>query len=263
MGSRMIILLAPSKTMDFDTPVPSSFVSQKPLFEREARVLVNASLGLGDSFDNVFSISDKLGAKTRLELEEWGSGAKKPALWAYIGDVYAGLGISSVLEASYGYVHDTIRVISGLYGYVRPGDLIERYRLEMKTRLSGEWGSSLYDFWGSKIADEIVKDIGPSGTIINATSQEYMRSIKKFLPPGITVITPKFLQEYEDGTRKDVTVYTKISRGLLARYLAMHRIRTPDALTGFDLQGYSHELEDDDFDLVYTRDFTPFTLDQD
>lgn len=237
--NKLIILLAPSKTMDFSVMTPGWVDQTKPLFMPEAEQLVERSLAIQD-FNKAFGVSDKLGQKTRAELELWGSGPKKQAFWAYTGDVYRGLGIDSLSQEEQPAIRHKLRVISGLYGYVRPTDMIERYRLEMKTKISGSPEPNLYRYWGDKIARAMIEDLDAGGLVVNATSVEYSSSVLKYLPESIRVITPKFLQQYPDGRTKDITVYTKVARGELARYAVVNDVCNDSDLMGFNLSGYKY-----------------------
>ncbi len=226
--------------MDFETPAASWAGSSGPLFLDEAQKLRDAALKQKD-FDKTFMVSQKLGAKTRAELQQWGGGPSKQALWAYRGDVYDGLDIDSLAPKHKEKLEESIRVISGLYGYVRPTDTIERYRLEMRTKIAGEWGSNLYDFWGNKIVEALLAE--SPDFIVNATSEEYMKSIRKFLPPDLPIITPKFLQIYPDGSKKDVTIFTKRARGVFARWAITCGAHKAEELNRFSLDGYIFDIE--------------------
>lgn len=247
----MIILLAPSKTMDFTQPVNKP--KSSPLFLKEAHIIANTVSKMNNKdFQYVAAISDELTAKTLDKFAKWGTSGnpKQRAMQAYVGTVYDGLSFKSWNLDDIDFAQKHLRILSGLYGYVRPCDLIEQYRLEMQTKLPVSESKDLYSFWNSKIADQIIKD--QPNFILNATSNEYMKSIRKYLPKDLQIIAPKFLEE-KSGKLKDVTIYTKVMRGIFTSWIIKSKITTVEELKSFNFGYlYSPELSSKD-ELVFTK----------
>ena len=232
----MIILLAPSKTMDFTGLVNKP--KSDPLFIKEAQQIVS-SVSECDNFQELAKTSDKLTTETLTKFEKWGSGPVQRAMQAYVGIVYDGLNFKSWNLEDIDFAQKHLRTLSGLYGYVRPCDLIEQYRLEMQTKLPVGDNNNLYSFWGDKIAKALLAD--KPKFIVNVTSEEYTKSVRKFLPKNLPMITPKFVEQ-KDGKLKDITIYTKTMRGIYASWLVKSKITNIESLKEFNF-GYKYNAE--------------------
>jgi cytoplasmic iron level regulating protein YaaA (DUF328/UPF0246 family) len=181
--------------------------------------------------------------------------AEKPAALAFAGDTYQGLEAGSLDADEMAFAQEHLRILSGLYGVLRPLDAIQPYRLEMGSRLKTGRGSSLYDYWGDRIAQALNAQAEALGTdvLINCASQEYFGAVDlNALKPR--VITPVFLEE-KNGEAKIVSFYAKKARGAMARFIIQHRLTSPEGLRDFDSGGYAYRPDLSDGDRwVFLRD---------
>jgi hypothetical protein len=178
----------------------------------------------------------------------------KQAILAFKGDVYQGLDAESFSAADFKFAQQHLRILSGLYGLLRPLDLMQPYRLEMGTKLVTDRGKNLYEFWGDIITDGLNKQLGKikSGTLVNLASNEYFKSVK---PKNIAgeIVTPQF-KEYKNGEYKMIGIYAKRARGLMARYIIQNQLTRPEALKDFSEEGYSFNKKlSAGNSLVFTR----------
>jgi uncharacterized protein len=256
----MLILLSPAKSLDFDRPPPSTETT-RPALLADAQQLAGqlrefppAQLG------RLMGISDKLAAQVADQYEQWEraptTSRAKPALFAYRGDVYAGLDADTFTTKNIEFAQNHLRILSGLYGVLRPLDLIQPYRLEMATPLKTSRGRDLYEFWGDRITRELEQALRASGgeTIINLASNEYFKVIDaKAL--GLRVVTPTF-KDKKDGKYRFLTFYGKRARGQMARYLIQRRLKRPDSLKkSYEVDGYQFNGElSSETEWVFTRD---------
>jgi hypothetical protein len=243
----MIILLSPAKSLDFDSPAPD--VQPTPLrFEAEAGRLVRSAARLSKArLKQIMPVSDALIDLNYSRYRGFHDQPERPAAFAFNGDVYSGLAARSLDEAAIAYAQDHVRILSGLYGVLRPLDNIRPYRLEMGTRWAPRH-PSLVAFWGDRIAHAISEDLSAtqSNTIINLASQEYFAAADKGLKKrGIRVVTADFRQQGPDGLRF-ISFEAKRARGMAARYLCEHRHTDPEALKGFDSDGYRFDPQTSD-----------------
>jgi cytoplasmic iron level regulating protein YaaA (DUF328/UPF0246 family) len=256
----MLMVVSPAKNLDFESAVPVSDFTQPTLLE-DAKELVQTCKQLAPSdLASLMKISDKLSI---LNAERFSSfqtpftqDNARQALYAFNGDVYAGLDAQSLSEDEVQFAQGHLRILSGLYGLLRPLDLMQAYRLEMGTKLDNTRGKSLYEFWGSSITDELNQAIDeqPEGdkVLVNLASNEYFSSVKK-KDLNATIITPQFKDE-KNGKYKIISFYAKKARGLMARYIIQNKITSVDELRGFDLSGYVYSAEDStDTDLIFKR----------
>jgi len=255
----MIILLSPSKTIN-PKPVEADVQPTQPRFVDEAEQLVGSVNTLGTKLASVLDVSDKLAEMNRERFAEWSAQPTKEqgsmAAWTYRGETFFGLSIEEMSDEARAYAQDHVRIVTGLYGLLRPQDVIMPYRLEMKTKLNGAWGKNLYEFWGSKLSKEI--EIQKPEFVLNCASVEYSKAIAKHLPKSIAVITVKFLSHSKTGLRSKM-VFAKYSRGLMARWAVENRITDPQDLKNFDVEGYEYNAEHSDestYAFVSPPDFT-------
>ena len=254
----MLTVISPAKTLDFDTPTVTDAYTQ-PAHLTQSRKLVRRLRELSAAdISKLMSVSDNLAELNQQRFKQWKTPFKpenaRQALFAFKGDVYLGLDAYSMTTEDVEFAQDHLRILSGLYGLLRPLDLMQAYRLEMGTRLDTEQGSNLYQFWDDRITRSLNQELkqSKSQTLVNLASGEYFKSIKpKQLEAEI--ITPAF-KEYRDGQYKFIQFYAKKARGLMARYLIDKKIDDPAALKGFDYAGYSYRPElSDDHEWVFTR----------
>ncbi|MDN5819817.1 MAG: YaaA family protein [bacterium] len=248
----MISLLTSSKTMDFNQPAPNFVSPTNLLFPEEAKT-IQARLACysSDALAKLMNISSQLSTNvTGLYTEP--SGKRKPAIYAYRGDVYRGFGADSLDRGDMDWANRHILIPSGLYGLVRPYDEIEQYRLEMKTKLELDKQKSLYGFWGDKLAKYVES---MDDTVLVLASNEYAKAVVPKLSADIRVVEVHFKDRAKNGHIKTVPIYSKIMRGVMARYIVKNRVNDTASLRDFAEQGYVFdEAQSADNKLVFYRD---------
>ena len=247
----MLIVLSPAKKLDFDSENLHGD-AEVPRLLKETRKLVKTAKTLkAEDLKAMMGISDNLADLNVKRFKAFKTpftpANARPALDAFQGDVYVGLDAASLDEESRSFANETVRILSGLYGLLRPLDLMQAYRLEMGVKFANERGPNLYHFWGDLIARELNKDMkgDPDPVLINLASGEYFKSIQQKALKA-RVITPVF-QEVKDGRAKVISFLAKKARGLMTRYAIDNRISDPEALKGFAEAGYHYcpDLSDD------------------
>lgn len=243
----MIILLSPAKSLDFDSPIPTVEPSP-PRFEPETERLVRSAARLTKAkLKQIMPVSDALIDLNYGRYRGFFDQPERPAAFAFNGDVYSGLAARTLEEPALEFAQRHVRILSGLYGLLRPFDNIRPYRLEMGTRWAPRH-TSLVSFWGDRIADAVADDLADasSDTVINLASQEYFAAADKGLKKrGLKVITADFRSQGPDGPRF-VSFDAKRARGMAARFMCEHRHDSPEALKGFDSDGYRFDPEASD-----------------
>ena len=254
----MLTVLSPAKTLDFDTPTGSDAYSQPAQLTQSRKLIRRLRDFSADDLARLMKVSNGLAEQNRQRFRQWKTPFKpdnaRQAIFAFKGDVYVGLDAYSLKPDDVEFAQDHLRILSGLYGLLRPLDLMQPYRLEMGTRLDTEEGSNLYQFWGDRITLALKRDLEESGsrTLVNLASGEYFKAVKPArLEAGI--VTPAF-RDYRDGEYKFIQYYAKKARGLMARYIVDRRIDDPEGLKDFDYEGYRYNasLSNGD-DWVFTR----------
>lgn len=238
----MLILLSPSKTQDFETPAPThaysaaALLSESELLVKELRKLSSKAIGrLMDVSEKIANLNHARFAQFKTPFTTRNA---KQAVFAFRGDVYDGLDADSLDKDALDFAQAHIRILSGLYGVLKPLDLIQSYRLEMKIKLKNPRGKDLYAFWGDRLAAELAQELQQteSSIIINLASEEYFKAVDlKVL--GATVITPQF-KEKKGKIYKMIGLFAKKARGRMARYIAQRGITHPEALQFFAEDGY-------------------------
>ena len=238
----MIIVISPAKTLDFD-PINVG-LSTSPSFLDESKILIS-ELQEKEPKDiaSLMSLSDKLATLNYDRYQNWevqrqlNSNAKQ-AMFVFQGDVYKGLEADTFNEVDIEFSQKHLRILSGLYGSLRPLDVVEPYRLEMGTKLLNPKGKNLYEFWGEKITDMIVNEISENGsdTLINLASEEYFKSLSD-IKNKVNVISPIF-KDYKNGQFKIISFYAKKARGLMTKFIIQNQITDPKDLINFNLDGY-------------------------
>ena len=237
----MIILLSPSKTMSKREAPP--FKATIPAHIEDSQRLVETVRKLDSKLGKTLGVSEKIAELNRGRYAEWSVDAHssaKPTLYAFASDVYNGLAAFDMNEQQVAFAQQHLRILSGLYGLLKPSDAIMPHRLEMSTRLAGEWGKNLYEFWGDNLADEIMES-KPS-FILNCASDEYFKSVAKHLPSSIEVVTPRFLHDSGNGPRAKMT-FAKYTRGLMARWAIENQISNAEETLMFNAEGYEYHPE--------------------
>ncbi|MGB3464813.1 MAG: peroxide stress protein YaaA [Cyclobacteriaceae bacterium] len=237
----MIAVISPAKTLDFETAHEGNFTS--PRFQKETvRLAKTLKKKKEKDLKSLMNISDALAALNvdRYQNFSGDENAKisRPAIHAFKGDVYIGLAAESLSNEALDFAQDHLRILSGLYGVLRPLDLIEPYRLEMGTKLKIGKYENLYQFWGGKIAKELSKDLKENGSdiILNLASKEYFKSVNKKELKG-RIIDVEF-KDFSNDKYKIISFFAKKARGLMSRYMIDHQITDPEKLKGFDMEGY-------------------------
>lgn len=258
----MLTLLSPAKTLDFETPPVTQTASQPALLE-QAEILVDDLRDLSAvDLSNLMSISERLGSLNHRRFAEWSTPFDKTnakqAVLAFKGDVYVGLDAESFSADDFKFAQKHLRILSGLYGVLRPLDLIQPYRLEMGTRFENERGRNLYEFWGDRISDELNKQLKSlrSNTVVNLASNEYFKSVNTDLLDA-DVVAPVF-KDLKNGTYKVISFYAKKARGIMSAWIIKNRIDDSEQLEGFDGWGYRYSADmSEPGELLFVRDEKP------
>ncbi|MEG0975229.1 MAG: peroxide stress protein YaaA [Comamonas sp.] len=241
----MLFLLSPAKSLDYETPVPAELPHTKPQFIPQSQALIEVLRQQSpQQIAKLMDISDKLATLNVARYEAWSpkfstKNARQSVL-AFNGDVYDGLQAATLSAKQLDWAQAHVCILSGLYGVLRPLDLMQPYRLEMGTRLATEHGSNLYHYWGTQIAEYLNQQQADEDkpVIINLASQEYFKSVdRKHL--RAQVIDCSF-EDYKNGQYKIISFYAKKARGLMARYAIEHQAKTPAALKKFNTDGYAY-----------------------
>lgn len=233
----MIIILAPSKTLDTESPAPAWVQQTKPLFMSDAQKIVTTLKSM-DQHDlgKLMHVSDAIAATNHKRFAAWGE-TTKAALWAYRGDVYKGMYADLLTREDADWAQEHLVIMSGLYGVVRPYDAISPYRLEMKANLKVGGYKNLYELWGNKLATYV--DENSEGVICNLSSDEYARPVIK--NSRSRIITPVFIDHRPGGKIGPAPIYNKMMRGVMAHWMIVNRIDSPDRLHEFTGHGYAYD----------------------
>jgi len=254
----MLIVLSPAKTLDYDTPAHTD-VSTKPDFIQRSSELISILREQSPAqIATLMKISDPLATLNATRYAEWSTRFtqtnSKQAMLAFNGDVYEGLNAATMSEGQLQYAQEHIRILSGLYGALRPLDLMQPYRLEMGTRLANPAGKDLYAFWGEDVTQALNTQIAATKAqaLINLASEEYFKVVKSRLL-DVPVITPVFM-DWKGGRYKIISFYAKRARGLMARYAVDQALTQPQQLKQFDVEGYAFDAsESDESKWVFKR----------
>jgi len=250
----MLFLLSPAKSLDYDTPIAPDLPATQPVFEgRNSPAAELIGLMRQKSVQDVaqlMHLSDKLSALNVARYAAWANkgtpkNARQAAL-AFDGDVYGGLDAKTLTRKQLLWAQDHVAMLSGLYGVLRPLDLLQPYRLEMGTALANRHGKDLYAFWGGRIAEHLNQRVAADRTpvVVNLASQEYFRAVdRKVLKARVVecVFEEWKAQPAGGGSYKIISFFAKRARGLMARWAVLHQAVTPKALERFDLEGYAFD----------------------
>ncbi len=243
----MLILISPAKTLDYQSPLATQRYTQPVLLDHSQQLIDVARQLSAPQIKTLMGISDKLADLNATRFHDWQPDFTpdnaRQAILAFKGDVYAGMQAETFSEDDFTFAQQHLRMLSGLYGVLRPLDLMQPYRLEMGIRLQNPKGSDLYQFWGETITTTLNEALAAQGDniIVNLASDEYFRAVKPKLLAG-EIIKPVFLDE-KNGTFKVISFYAKKARGLMSRYIIENRLTTPDQLKAFDVDGYVFDEE--------------------
>lgn len=254
----MLMVISPAKNLDYESPLATKTYTQ-PQFLDDACELIDQLKPLEPhQVSNLMGISEKLGQLNAERYQTWHTPFTpknaRQAVLAFNGDVYTGLEAASFGEDDFEFAQKHLRILSGLYGILRPLDLMQPYRLEMGTRFENSRGKDLYAFWGNKLTNALNDELADEGQmLINLASNEYFKSINK-QALNARIITPQF-KDWKNGQYKMISFYAKKARGLMCAYAIKNRINTPEDLKGFDVAGYRFSDEQSNGDnWVFLRD---------
>ncbi len=240
----MLIVVSPAKNLDFETKPVTERYSEAELLDHAAQLIeVCKTLSPAD-VASLMSISDKLAGLNVARFSSWSQpftvDNAKQAILAFNGDVYTGLEASSFSEDEFAYAQAHMRILSGLYGLLKPLDLMQPYRLEMGTKLANGRGKNLYEFWGNIITDKLNEVLAKStnGILLNLASNEYFKAVKAKGIEG-EIITPAF-KDKKNGQYKMISFFAKKARGMMARYVIQNQVSSIDELLKFDAAGYEY-----------------------
>ena len=254
----MLTVISPAKTLDFETPPVTNKTSTHnfPEFSLELVELMRKQTPL--KLTRMMGISPKLAELNFERYQNWKlpftTDNAKQAILAFRGDVYLGLEAEFYNQRDFTFAQKNLRILSGLYGLLKPLDLIQPYRLEMKTKLKNKRGKNLYSFWGESITDALSDELSGhrNKTLINLASIEYFKSVKPELLPA-NVITPVF-KDFSSGSYKVLGFFAKKARGYMASYIVKNRINKLDQIKEFDVDGYKfNDNFSTDNKWVFTR----------
>ena len=238
----MLTIISPAKTLDYETPVGTT-KSSKPGYLKESAELIDILRDYSpDDLVELMAISHKLGELNHQRFHNWTTPFNKAnarqAIYAFKGDVYTGLDAKKLNEEDLEFAQNHLRILSGLYGLLRPLDLMQPYRLEMGTKLSNDQGANLYEFWGDKLTKAVNKQLKSvdSEVLINLASNEYSKSLPKESLKA-EVITPVF-KDLKNGKYKVVSFFAKKARGLMSAYIIKNKITDPEKIKRFKVAGY-------------------------
>jgi len=243
----MLLLISPAKTLDFTTPPLTQQHSQADFLAESSQLIEQLKVLSPSDLSSLMGISEKLGTLNSNRFLQWrlpfDLDNSKQALLAFKGDVYEGIDVSSFSLEDLNWANQHLRILSGLYGLLRPLDLIQAYRLEMGTRFNNLAGKNLYEFWGNKITDRINQQLleQQSNSLINLASNEYFKSVKPKLL-NAEVITPVF-KDWKNDKYKIISFYAKKARGMMSAYIIKNRIQDPEQIKQFDSAGYVFSAE--------------------
>ncbi len=254
----MMIVISPAKTLDFETPPGTQEYTQPGFLDDSTQLIETLRKLEPDQVGALMSISSKLAILNSNRYFSW----KRPftldnakqAIFAFKGDVYTGLDAETMTAAELTFAQRHLRMLSGLYGVLRPLDLMQPYRLEMGTQLKNSRGNNLYEFWGDKITLALNQDLANQNDniLINLASNEYFQSIQ---PSKLNarIITPVF-KDQKNGVYKIISFFAKKARGMMSRYIIRNKLTEPDVIKNFDVAGYRFSKVDSSRDeWIFTR----------
>jgi len=242
----MLAVISPAKTLDFDVAQPSLAPTQPAMLE-EAKQLVEQLAAMSQSeIASMMSVSEKLASLNVARFRQFSmpftEENAKAALTVFKGDVYKPLELDAYTAEDYRFAQDHLRMLSGLYGLLRPLDLMQAYRLEMGTKLSNSRGEDLYDFWGDQITEQLNHDLANDNeapVLVNLASNEYFKAVRPKKLKG-EVVTPVF-KEIKDGKPRVIALFAKKARGMMVNYMIRNHITEPESLKKFTEGGYRYE----------------------
>jgi len=255
----MLVVVSPAKNLDYESPVATSEFSQPELLEHSQELIERCRRLSPQQIATLMKISDKLSGLNADRYAAWHTPFNRDnarqALLAFNGDVYTGLDAQSFSESDLQFAQQHMRILSGLYGLLKPLDLMQAYRLEMGTKLDNQRGKDLYQFWGNVITDKLNQALMAQGdnVLVNLASNEYFKSVK-LKQLNATVVTPVF-KDKKNGQYKVISFFAKKARGMMARFIIQQQLTQVEQLKSFDSAGYQFSAElSNQQELVFTRE---------
>ena len=258
----MLTVISPAKTLDFDTPPSTRKTSQPQFLERSAQLVTEARELGPEGIRELMGVSENIAQLNHRRFMNWGTpftldNAKQSVL-AFKGDVYTGLEADTLSYAQLNFAQKHLRILSGLYGLLRPLDLMQAYRLEMGLKFENSGGRNLYEFWGDSITTALNSQLSKSGSreLVNLASNEYFKSLHRG-DLAADIVTPVF-KDLKNGKYKIISFYAKKARGQMARFIIENELNTSQGLKKFRTDGYRYnKAESSARELVFTRDQPP------
>lgn len=255
----MFIVISPAKSLDYESELPTEQFTQPRLLDDSARLIEEARKLSASQLGQLMHISEKLSQLNVDRFRDWQADFDlhnaRQAIYAFTGDVYTGLDATSLSAAEIKFAQQHLRMLSGLYGLLRPLDLMMPYRLEMGTKLKNERGDNLYQFWGDRITERLREDMQAekSKILVNLASDEYYKSVNEKIL-DCEIIKPVFLDQ-KNGKYKVISFYAKKARGLMSRFIIQNKLKKIEQLKDFNVDGYYFDAENsNDQELVFKRD---------
>lgn len=255
----MIVVISPAKTLDFEEK-DSNLPMSEPRFLDKSQEIIDEIINYDSySLEKLMKISTKLATLNRDRFQKWTTSldTSKQALLAFRGEVYRGMDVGSLSHSELFYANEHLRILSGLYGVLRPLDGINEYRLEMGTKLKVNGLKDLYQFWDTALEESLIEELKSHSnkTIINLASNEYFKAIEGLKNSDkVKVVTPIF-KEYRNDKYKIITLNAKKARGMMTRYIIQNEIENIEDIKKFDIDGYSfNEDMSNENELVFTRE---------
>ncbi|OCQ50824.1 hypothetical protein Ppb6_03921 [Photorhabdus australis subsp. thailandensis] len=241
----MLITISPAKTLDYESPLATEKYSQPALLNQSEQLISICRKLTPAQIASLMGISDKLAGLNAARFGEWHADFTpenaRQAILAFKGDVYTGMQAEDFSDKDFDFAQDHLRILSGLYGVLRPLDLMQPYRLEMGIKLENKHGRDLYSFWGDLITEKLNQALDQQGdnVLVNLASDEYFKSVNTKKLAG-KIIKPVFLDE-KNGKYKIISFYAKKARGLMSRFIIQNQLTQIDRLVEFNLDGYAFD----------------------
>jgi uncharacterized protein len=252
----MKIIISPAKSLDFESSAPTSLHTMPRFLEQSTKLNQKLKTLSKNKLADLMSISDDLAALNYERNQSWQPSFSpknaKQAIFAFTGEVFRGIDINSLADEKLPLLQENLRILSGLYGILKPLDLMQPYRLEMGTKLKVGAKENLYKFWGDSIANALNEELLDNELLINLASSEYFKVINQKVLK-VPMITPVF-KDYKNGQYKTIMTFAKKARGLMVRYIIDNQVKTIDDLKHFDEENYRFEENmSSENELVFTR----------
>lgn len=249
----MYLILSPSKTMTKQATPHQLSTTQPQFIAQAAQLMAQLRPHTVDSLSALYQCSSAVAQEAHQMIASWQAEGGHPAIYSYTGMVYMGLDIETMPAESLPYLQARVRILSALYGIIRPLDTIHPYRLDFKTTLTSE--QTLYEFWQPHITPTLNEQLGPEKLLLNLASNEYSKLVQKKQLDG-QIIDVAFKEKKEDGKLRTIGVYAKKARGLMARFVVQNQVTTLEQLKTFRSDGYSYNITaSKPYKLVFSRPY--------